>query len=109
MKKLSNLIYVMLFGAFLSFSTPVLAQDEDDNDDTRTERRDKDRDDRNDDDDNTAGDKDDDDGNYGWIGLLGLAGLLGLRKKAETKTVHTDTVYRPHDTTGRTDNPNRTV
>jgi MYXO-CTERM domain-containing protein len=116
MKKLTYLIQVFVLGVCLSFSLPVLAQNED-RDDVRKERRDNDDRDRNDlrdEDDNEARDDEDndDDSDYGWIGLLGLAGLAGLLRRPEKK-VHHENVYRSTDTGrsnlgGHTDT-NRTV
>ena len=82
MKHIIKLSSMLAIGAFLSLSTPVVAQTDDGASTTTTTRTD---------------DDDDDDQDWGWIGLAGLLGLLGLRKRNDhvhverrTDTPHTN-------------------
>ncbi len=72
MKKITKLIGVLLFTAFLAFTSPVVYAQTGGGTGTTA----------------TIDDDDDDDGDggrWGLLGLLGLAGLLGLKRRDDDR------------------------
>jgi MYXO-CTERM domain-containing protein len=74
MKKLTRLLGIFAFTAFIGVTTPVVVLSQDAG--TSTTQSIDDRD-------------DDDNGKWGLAGLLGLLGLLGLRRKDDHRTTTT--------------------
>lgn len=73
MKKISQIISVLTLAAFLTFTTPAVAQTPDNNSANTTRVEDEHAND------------DGDEGKWGLAGLLGLLGLLGLKRRDDDR------------------------